>query len=112
MTDCEHPKCHEHLKLCLATKLPKKTAWLAMWALIVVIGIPLFSMGIQVWSGQENDHLRYVEKSEMIAHERESVQTRAAVKHMAKDMNDLKAGQQEVQRDVKEILKRLPNHGR
>ena len=107
MTDCEHPKCHESLKLCLATKLPKKTAWLAMWALVVVIGIPVFSLGIQVWSGQENDHLRYVEKSDMVVHERESVKTRAAVKHMAEDMAELKKSQNEVQRDVKEILRHM-----
>ena len=107
MTDCEHPKCHESLKLCLATKLPKKTAWLALWAMVVVIGIPLFSMGIQVWSGQENDHLRYVEKSEMVLHGRECVKTRAAVKHMADDMAELKKSQNEVQRDVKEILRHM-----
>ena len=121
MTDCNSPKCHEHittelanrptwtefthLKDCAAKKVPKKTAWIAMWSILVVIGIPLFCTGVKVWSQQESDHLRFVEKTEMVEHERAQIKLQEVVRHLSEDMSELKAGQKEVMRDVKEILR-------
>ena len=114
MTDCDHPKCHENMLLrfaeinaCLQKKVPKKTAWFALWSALVVICIPLFSIGVTVWSEQSSDHLRYVEKDAMVEFEKEQVLIRSAVKHLSADVEIIRSGQKEIQSDVKEILRHL-----
>ena len=101
MTDCEHPKCHEHLKICMSKLVTKK----AMWIVVVAFGLPLFITGVKVWSEQTSDHLRYVEKTTMAKHEKESAIMKEVVRHMAEDLKEVKANQKEVSRDVKEMLR-------
>ena len=95
------------LKTCVATKTPKKTLWIAGWAVFVVICIPLFITGVKVWSEQEADHLRYAEKSEMVEHGKDVTEMQVIVRHMGEDIQDIKDGQKEVKKDIKEILRHL-----
>ena len=103
MTDCEHPKCHEHLKICMSKLVTKK----AMWIVVVAFGLPLFITGVKVWSDQTTDHLRYVEKTEMVKYSKDLVIIQETVKHTANDVKALKDSQKEVSQDVKEVLKRM-----
>ena len=103
--DCKSPKCHERLTLCLQKKVSKKT----LWAGLCVIGIPLLVTGIKVWSGQETDPLRYVEKKEMARHGKEVAGIKATVNHLIKDIREIKVGQREAQKDIKEILRYMRN---
>jgi len=101
MNDCEHPKCHEHLKICMSKLVTKK----AMWIVVVAFGLPLFITGVKVWSEQTSDHLRYVEKTEMIKHEKATAELKGVVTHMINDMAEIKANQKENRSDVKEMLR-------
>lgn len=120
MTDCEHPKCHEtmsrridarvkfdtfnDLKACVLKKVPKKTLWVVCWAVFVVIAIPLFITGINVWSQQEADHLQYAQKEDMI-------KVQVIIEHLSKDIKeikqDIKAGYAKAQTDREAMLKLL-----
>ena len=81
MPDCDNPRCHEQmvtelnkrvtwdqydsLKSRVATKMPK--TWLRWWwAGFAVVGIPLIAAAIGVWSGQQNDVLRYANKTDVV----------------------------------------------
>ena len=121
--DCESPQCHEkmsrridarvkfgdfnELKTCVSKKVPKRTLWIAGWAIFVVILIPLFLTGIRVWSGQESDHLRYAEKSELVVHGKNVTEIQVVVRHMGEDIQEIKQGQEDVKTDIKEILRHL-----
>ncbi len=120
MTDCEHPTCHEtmsrridgrvkfdtfnDLKACVLKKVPKKTLWVVCWAVFVVIAIPLFITGINVWSQQEADHLQYAQKEDMI-------KVQVIIEHLSKDIKeikqDIKAGYAKAQTDREAMLKLL-----
>ena len=103
MTDCEHPKCHEAFKLCLAKKVSKKAVWIA----IIAIGLPLLATGVKVWSRQEADHLRFAEKKDLVECEREQTELQSAVKHMKGDLEEIRHSQVEARKDIKEILRYL-----
>ena len=109
MTDCESPKCHEaiHLSLnkkaektCLNKMLPKKTIWAAIPILMVLFGVAIGAADF-----------KYAQKSEIENCKREQAATKATLDHLSDDMKELKelvqAGQKEVRKDVKEILKHL-----
>jgi len=103
--DCQSPKCHEEIKLCLQKLGAKKISKKALWTGLCIVGIPLLVTGIKVWSGQETDPLRYVEKKEMITHEKEAAAMKATVNHMIKDIREIKFSQRDAQKDIKEILR-------
>ena len=98
---CEHPKCHENLKLSMSKLVTKHTLWVAL----AVVGIPLLATGVKVWSQQEADHLRYADKESMNAHERRLMNQEATVKHMADDIKTIQRSQDETRKDIKEILR-------
>ena len=117
MTDCEHPKCHEtmsrridsrvkfddfnDLKACVSKKVPKKILWIVGWGVFVVIVIPLFITGINVWSQQEADFLRYAQKEDV-------VKIQVVIEHLSKNIEemkrDIKEGQTKAQADREEML--------
>lgn len=119
MDKCEHPECQsniqmelnnkaskfdiELLKKCSVKHVHKKHLWIAL----VILGLPLLITGVEVWSQQGSDHLRYVNKDDMAAHEKKQARLEEKVSHMAGDIRDIRIGQVEVQKDVKEILKYL-----
>jgi len=109
--DCVSPKCHEAMKLCIDKKVPKKTLWIVCWSVFVVICIPLFITGIQVWSQQESDFLRYAAKDDVEQCKQDQAGAKTALKHLSDEMKELKAlvvtGQKEFRADNKEILKYL-----
>ena len=120
MTDCDHPICHENtnrridrrvkfdafndLKDCVSKKVPKKTLWIICWAVFVVIAIPLFITGINVWSQQEADFLRYAQKEDV-------VKIQVVIEHLSKNIEemkqDIKEGQTKAQTDREEMLRLL-----
>ena len=120
MDECGAPKCHEamnlkikgkvshddfnDLKSCVGKKVPKKTLWIACWAVFVVIAIPLFITGINVWSQQEADHLKYAQREDM-------VKIQVIVEHLSNDIKemkqDFKKGQIKAQKDREEMLRLL-----
>lgn len=87
----------------------EKVSYKVWSAILFAIAIPVVVTGIKVWSGQETDHLRYVEKSEMIEYGKEQARLRVAMEHMKKDIEDIKGGQKETQKDIKEILRHMRN---
>lgn len=124
--DCEHPSCHESMKLslskkatrdelgkvndCVKSKVPKKTLWIALWAVIVVIIIPLFVTGVQVWSEQDSDELRYASKDSLHEIERKYDTLENTQLYIRGDIADIKKTQSDTYKDVKqmkEILIRL-----
>lgn len=114
--DCEHPNCHEAMKLSLDSKpnyetfnklrdcVGKKATKKALWIGLIVIGLPLFGMGAGVWSQQESDYLRYADKEDM-------VKIQVVVEHLSdsiKEMKqDMETAQDKAQKDREEILRRL-----
>ena len=121
MPDCDNPKCHEHmttelaskvswkrfdqLRDCAHTKMPK--AWI--WFGFVVLGIPLLVTGAKVWSQQESDDLRFASKEEVANCRTNQTKVEETVKHMNRDIIEIKTSQQETQKDVKEILRYMRN---
>ena len=99
------------MKLCIDKKVPKKTLWLACWGVLVVIGLPLFITGIQVWSQQESDILRYAAKSDVEQCKQDQGTTKEVLKNVVKEVEELKllvlSGQKEFRQDNKEIMKYL-----
>lgn len=95
------------LKACVGTKIGKKALWIAL----VALGLPLLITGIKVWSQQEADHLRYVEKTEMATHKDNMTKLQIVVEHLAVDVRDLrkdfKESQDNAKKDRQEILRRL-----
>ena len=121
--DCKSPQCHEAMQLelkervtwkdfnllkdCTRKKVSRKTAWSIVCLLFPLI-IILSGVAIKGWSRQEAAHLKFAEKEELTEYQRETTKVKTAVGHLVEDMRELKKGQNEVQRDIKEILKRLP----
>ena len=103
MDDCESPKCHERMTLCINKKVSKKTVWVA----IIALGLPLLLTGVRVWSQQEADHLRYADKGDMVRMEKSQTELQTIVKHMRDDTQGIKNGQGEAQKDIKEIRRYL-----
>ena len=100
------------LKSCVRTKTPKKVLWAGGWAVFLFIVLPLLLTGIKVWSGQESDHLRYVDKDELVEYGKTQIKLQTTVEHMADDIRELKedqkAAQKAAQKQFDEILRRLP----
>ena len=103
MDDCKSPECHEKMKLFINKKVSKKTVWIA----IIALGLPLLLTGVRVWSQQESDHLRYADKDDMVRMEKAQTELQTIVKHMRDDIQGIKNGQGEAQKDIKEILRYL-----
>ena len=81
----------------------KKSLWIA----VVVIALPLFGIGAKVWSEQEADPLRYVNKTAFKACTNDISKLETSVVYIQKDLDTIKRNQLETQRDVKEILRHL-----
>jgi len=113
MPDCEHPKCHENIATELsrrptwddhnqlgrqvAEKMPK--AWLRwVWLAIVAIVLPLAAAGLNVWSGQASDRLRY-------AHKEELTQCRIRIERLEESDRYLRRDLDEIKTNVNLILK-------
>jgi len=122
MDGCTAPKCHEamqlelndkvdkkefyELKRCSAKNVSKKAVWAVVGLLVPLIFI-LGGVAINSWSQQESNHLRYVDKRDMVKHEKEQAKLRAVVENMGKDIEEIKSGQNEARKDIKEILRHL-----
>lgn len=123
--DCESPQCHEAMRLsldkrvkkddfddlkrCMHSKVSRKTLWIiatTLFPFLLIVG----GIGIKGWSQQEADHLRYAEKTELTKYQKEVVRIKVVTEHMAEDLQELKEGQKESQkdlRDIKDILIRM-----
>jgi len=113
MTDCNSPKCHERVNQELSSKVSKKSMWIALWSVIVVLILPAFLTGVQVWSRQEADDLRYAARYEIEESKRVQAIVIKDIDHIRDDLKSLKQGQIEVQRDLKEVLRFLrDNNGK
>ena len=98
---CEHPTCHEAMKLCIGKMVSKK----AMWVVLLAFGVPIFVSGVKVWSQQAADNLRYASKDEVASCRTNQTKIGETVRHMGVDIEEIKTSQHETQRDVKEILR-------
>ena len=114
MTDCNSPKCHEGITSELGKLVSKKT----VWVFLAVIGIPLLVTGVQVWSQQEADYIRfaqakievdlkYATKESVEECKRQLVESKTIQRNILEDLEDLKEGQREASKDIKEVLKYL-----
>ena len=108
---CNDSNC----KLILSRKVSKKMAWIALWGFLVAIGLPMLVTGIKVWSGQEGDPLRYVEKQEFAPVKERQAVICEKLNNIVFQIAEIKRGQndtqkaieksnEETQRDIKEIL--------
>ena len=98
---CEHPTCHEAMKMCIHKMVTKK----AMWIAVLALGVPIFVSGVKVWSQQEADILRFADKGEVAQCKTNQTKLDEKVLHMNVDLIEIKTSQHETQRDVKEILR-------
>ena len=80
---------------------------MVMWAIFCIIGVPLFAIGVQVWSDQGADKLRYADKDTIHILEREHVSFKGAQEHIKHDIEEIKESQKIMQEDVREIKKIL-----
>ena len=126
MPDCDSPRCHEKMTIelgkkadltglnavrkCAEAKVPKKTLWVVCWAILVVIGIPLFVTGVGVWSQQESDELRYASKAEVEQCKSNQVEFRTVQRHIKQDLEELKEGQKRLNEGIADIQKYLRDH--
>jgi predicted PurR-regulated permease PerM len=108
MTDkCSTPDCHEAMKLCIHKMLPRKTMWTICWALFVVIVIPLGVTGVNVWSKQASDELRYATKTDVVSARQTQIVIQKDIEHIKADLKELMENQSESSKDTKDILKYL-----
>lgn len=105
--DCETPKCHEQLKLCIEKKVSKKTMWRICWGAFGLIGLPFLLMSIEVWSRSEHGDKAYIPRTEMEEHIVAISTCRENMARVFKDIEEIKEGQKENGRDIKEILRHL-----
>jgi len=116
MTDCDHPKCHESMLLCLNEKVSKKDllkSKLFLWGGITAIGIPLMVTGIKVWSGQESDFLRFASKSDHSAVKERVLKTEENLKYIKRDVREIRESQKGMSkdmRDIKDLLRKMEKH--
>lgn len=116
---CTDPKCKAQLEKYIESKVSKKTLFIAGWTFFVVIGLPVMVTGIRVWSGQESNSLRYVEKKEIACVKEKQIETDTTLRFLKTQIADIKESQnqtrvdiQKTQEDIKEILRHLRNgHG-
>jgi len=105
--DCESPKCHEAMKLCIDKKVPKRTLWIACWAVVCVIMIPLFITGVQVWSEQDSNALRFAGKDEVQACKTNQSRLDTIQQQVREDIKSLVKGQEKLEAGQVEILRYL-----
>lgn len=98
--------------------LSKKVSKSTVWIFFCIIGLPLLVTGIKVWSRQESDTLRYVEKEDFNPIKEKQAVLASKLSSIEKKINDIQDGQKETQKeirqtqedtqkDIKEILKYL-----
>jgi len=121
--DCEHPQCHEKMKLalsskatkddlgkvdaCVKKKVSKKTLCVMGLPLFALIIIPLFITGVQVWSEQDADELRYATKDRVHNIEKDHATFQAIQRHIKLDIAEIKESQRSTHRDIKAIKEML-----
>ena len=101
--ECEHPSCHEAMKMCIHKMLPKQTAWI----LFVVIGLPFLITGVKVWSQQESSDLRFADKERVMEIEKDHAAMSEIVGHIKQDLGEIRREQVEARKDIKLILRKL-----
>lgn len=106
MDDCQSPKCHENM----STAMNKLVSKRALWTFCVIIGIPLFATGIKVWSQSESSHLQFAGRGEMVEIEKKQIETQTVVKSLTDSIKNIRESQDEIQKDIKRILNRLPKN--
>ncbi len=116
MSDCEHPKCHEHFTLKIEELFgkikglcTKKVGWWPMVSIIgcilIAIGIPLFMVAADVWSGQGSDVLRYATRDDLSRVTNRIVAVETAQVHYQQDAKRTADAVEDIQKDLKDILK-------
>ena len=129
MPDCSSPKCHEHMTVelknkvgwkeydgfktkitnecakvrkCLDGKLTKKF----VGTIAALVGIPLITVGAGIWA--ETKHLdKFVTQDEISAHIADIRECKTVTEAMQETLKDIKDGQKENSKDIKEILRHL-----
>ena len=103
---------------CLKKKVSTRTA---IW-ILVAIGFPMIAGGLQVWSSQNSDHLRFVAKTEAAAMKDRLTRCeegKEAILQELQRMNarfdkhcdDMKEQLQEIQKDMKREWERRRSNG-
>ena len=104
---CNVEGCHEGIKMCVKevkhSMVQKKVLWAICWGLFVVVHIPVGITGIKVWSQQESDNLRYVPRADLDSVRNVQTEVRTKQNRVLEDLRELKAGQAEARKDMKEI---------
>ena len=77
---------------------------LPLFALII---IPLFITGVQVWSEQDSDELRYATKDRVHNIEKDHATFQAIQRHIKLDIAEIKESQRSTHRDIKAIKEML-----
>ena len=76
------------------------------WGIFAVVVLPLLVTGVKVWSTQESNPLQYATKAEVQAYERKVIKTETLIEAMQDDVSEIKASQNEMRNDIKELLRR------
>ena len=101
--DCPDPDCREDLLTRIGKCVKKHTLWITF----IAVGLPLLGVNVGVWS--EVTHLddKYLTKKEMEEHIKDISVCKELMKRLPADMQEIREGQKENSRDIKEILRHL-----
>ena len=121
MGECPNPECHENVEGirkalfgesgtsgivgCLRDKMPKKWLWIA----ILVFGIPLLSVGVKLWADNASNDLKFAKVEEVKQHGSEIEVLKSKYDNVAVILQELKANQCEMRKDIKKLLSRENN---
>ena len=107
--DCEHPQCHEAMKIsltkkadksCLTEKLSKKHLVAVLSIIVTVLIIIGTILGVAADS-------KYAQTAAVEEIKREHEKFKSDSKHVQDDLKEIKISQQETRTDIKEILRHL-----
>lgn len=105
MTECPDQACHERVTQ-MGNSMKAYRA--ALWAVIVVIGIPVAIVGIRMWANDDAAALRFAAAQEVQAIEKRVTISEIHFKTMCDNITEIKTAVLAIQQDVK----RLDGHDR
>lgn len=109
---CENSECREEIITSLTKKVPKYWLWIGF----IIIGLPLLITGINVWSGQASDSLRYAPVRDVVdcririgRLEEANQYTQRTLIEIKNDLRDTKTTVLETKSNTAAILKMMVN---
>jgi len=116
--ECPNPKCHEDIlmrivnaKNDLKESIQSKVSKHAIWIALVVIGIPLFSINLTIWSEVSHAEKIYITKDEMQKHIEDITACKEVMKQLPHDIEQIRKDLKDNAEDTKEILRYLRDNG-